>query len=91
MVKESHCFDVTKVVIALHWGKVLFLIHFPPVGCVQQKALQDGHREVIVIHVELGNPGLPTEGRFEDSELRVLHLTTPQIQGLLVQQSLAEV
>ena len=91
MVEESYCFNVTKVFIALHWGKVLLLIHFPPVGCVQQNVLQDGHTEVIVIQVDLGDPGALAEGRYEDSELRVLHLTTLQIQGQLVPHCLAEV
>ena len=80
--EESSCVYVTKVIIALHRGRVMLPIHLAPVVCVQQKVLQDGHREVIVIQVDLAEPGAPAEGRCEDSELRVLHPTTLQVQGL---------
>ena len=61
--EESPCVHVTKVIIALHRGRVLLLIHLAPIVSVQQKVLQDGHREVIVIQVNLGEPGAPAEGR----------------------------
>ena len=47
--------DLSKFIIALQRGRVLFHIHLAPVGCVLQKVLQDGHGEVIVVEVDIGD------------------------------------
>ena len=59
---------------------------------MQQKFLQDGHREVIVIQVDLGELGAPAEGKCEDSELKssILQPCKSRTEEY-VPQSLAEV
>ena len=47
--------DLSKFIIALQRGRVLFHIHLAPVGCVLQKVLQEGHGEFIVVEVDIGD------------------------------------
>ena len=55
--------DLSKLIIALQRGRILFHIHLAPVGCVLQKVLQGAHGEVIVVEVDLVELSALTEGR----------------------------
>ena len=46
---------MTQCIIALQRDRVLFHIHLAPVGCVLQKVLQDGHGEITVVEVDIGD------------------------------------
>lgn len=59
---KSFSGDTSQLIIALHRGRVLLHIHLAPVGCVLQKVLQDGHGEVIVVDVDLGEMRALYEG-----------------------------
>ena len=47
--------DMTQLIIALQRGRILFHIHLAPVGCVLQKVIQEGHGELIVVEVDIGD------------------------------------
>ena len=52
---KSFYSDLSKFIIALQRGRILFHIHLAPVGCVLQKVLQEGHGEFIVVEVDIGD------------------------------------